>query len=75
MTVCDLFSASSGTLTEQHWQQRWNGTRFFVKQQYQRNIAADEAAGDKARADELRKSPKQPSSIRTTAPQHLAGLW
>src|SRR2546425_653235 len=23
-----------GALTEQHWQQRWNGTRFFVKQQY-----------------------------------------
>lgn len=50
-----------GTLTEQHWQQRWNGTRFFVKQQYYRNIAAAEAAGDHARAEELRNSPKQPS--------------
>lgn len=50
-----------GALTEQHWQQRWNGTRFFVKQQYYRNIAAAEAAGDHARAEELRRSPKQPS--------------
>ncbi|MFN0103245.1 MAG: carboxypeptidase regulatory-like domain-containing protein [Bryobacteraceae bacterium] len=50
-----------GALTEQHWQQRWNGTRFFVKQQYYRNIAAAEAAGDTARANELRNSPLQPS--------------
>jgi len=50
-----------GALTEQHWQQRWNGTRFFVKQQYYRNIAAAEAAGDTARANQLRNSPKQPS--------------
>ena len=50
-----------GALTEQHWQQRWNGTRFFVKQQYYRNIAAAEAAGDKAKANELRNSPLQPS--------------
>ena len=50
-----------GALTEQHWQQRWNGTRFFVKQQYYRNIATAEAAGDTARANALRNSPKQPS--------------
>jgi hypothetical protein len=50
-----------GALTEQHWQQRWNGTRFFVKQQFYRNIALAEAAGDKARADQLRNSPLQPS--------------
>ncbi|MGH9722390.1 MAG: carboxypeptidase regulatory-like domain-containing protein [Bryobacteraceae bacterium] len=50
-----------GALTEQHWQQRWNGTRFFVKQQYYRNIAAAEASGNTARAEELRRSPKQPS--------------
>jgi hypothetical protein len=50
-----------GALTEQHWQQRWNGTRFFVKQQYYRNIAAAEAAGDTALANRLRNSPKQPS--------------
>lgn len=50
-----------GALTEQHWQQRWNGTRFFVKQQYYRNIAAAEAAGNTALANRLRNSPKQPS--------------
>jgi hypothetical protein len=50
-----------GALTEQHWQQRWNGTRFFVKQQYYRNIAAAEAAGNTALARNLRNSPKQPS--------------
>ncbi len=50
-----------GTFTEQHWQQRFNGTPFFVKQLYYRNIAAAEAAGDHAQAERLRNSPKQPS--------------
>jgi hypothetical protein len=50
-----------GTATWQHWQQRWNGTAFFVKQLYYRNIAAAEAAGDKALADSLRSQDKQPS--------------
>ncbi|MFN7936376.1 MAG: carboxypeptidase-like regulatory domain-containing protein [Bryobacteraceae bacterium] len=54
-------NALHGALTEQHWQQRWNGTRFFVKQQYYRNIAAAEAAGNTALANQLRNSPKQPS--------------
>ena len=54
-------NAFHGTATEQHWQQRWNGTRFFVKQQYYRNIAAAEAAGDTAKANELRNTPRQPS--------------
>jgi len=48
-----------GTATEQHWQQRWQATPFFVKQQYYSRIAAAEAAGDKALADQLRKEPKQ----------------
>jgi hypothetical protein len=52
-------NAVHGTLTEQHWQQRWNGTPFFVKQQYYRNIAAAEAAGNTARANELRNTDKQ----------------
>lgn len=50
-----------GAVTEQHWQQRWNGTRFFVKQQYYRNISAAETAGNTALANQLRNSPKQPS--------------
>ncbi|MBI3680731.1 MAG: carboxypeptidase regulatory-like domain-containing protein [Acidobacteria bacterium] len=48
-----------GTLTEQHWQQRWHGTPFFTKQSYYRNIAAAEAAGDRARAEYLRSQDKQ----------------
>jgi len=50
-----------GTATEQHWQQRWQALPFFVKQQYYAKIAAAEAAGDKALADQLRNSPKQSS--------------
>jgi hypothetical protein len=50
-----------GTLTEQHWQQRWHGTPFFTKQLYYRNIAAAEAAGNKALAAELRSQDKQSS--------------
>jgi len=48
-----------GTATEQHWQQRWQGTPFFVKQQYYQSINAAEAAGNKALADQLRNEPKQ----------------
>jgi hypothetical protein len=54
-------NAFHGTLTEQHWQQRWNGSPFFVKQQYYRRIAEAEAAGNKALADEIRRQDKQPS--------------
>jgi hypothetical protein len=65
MTVSVMTKSGSnslhGAVTEQHWQQRWNGTRFFVKQQYYRNIAAAEAAGNSALAESLRNSPKQPS--------------
>lgn len=48
-----------GTATWQHWQQRWQGTPFFVKQQYYRRIAAAEAAGNKALADSIRNTDKQ----------------
>lgn len=65
MTVSVLTKSGAnelhGAVTEQHWQQRWNGTRFFVKQQYYRNIAIAEAAGNTALANQLRNSPKQPS--------------
>jgi hypothetical protein len=50
-----------GTGSWQHWQRRWNGSPFFVKQLYYRNIAAAEAAGDTARANALRSQDKQPS--------------
>ena len=47
-------NAFHGTLTELHWQQRWRAATFFTKQLYYRNIAAAEAAGDKALAARLR---------------------
>lgn len=50
-----------GSATEQHWQQRWQGTPFFVKQQYYSKIAAAEAAGNPALAESLRNEPKQVS--------------
>lgn len=50
-----------GSLTEQHWQQRWNGSPFFTKQNYYRKIAAAEAAGNTALANSLRSQDIQPS--------------
>ena len=50
-----------GTMTWQHWQQRWQGTPFFVKQQYFRNIAAADAAGNTTLAAKLRNTDKQPT--------------
>ncbi len=50
-----------GTATWQHWQQRWLGTPFFVKQNYYRRIAAAEAAGNPTLANELRNTDKQPT--------------
>jgi len=50
-----------GSITEEHWQQRWNGTPFFVKQIYYRNIAAANARGDTALAAQLRAQDQQPS--------------
>lgn len=50
-----------GTASNQIWQQRWNGTPFFVRQKYYSDIAAAEVAGDKALADNLRSQPKQAS--------------
>jgi hypothetical protein len=48
-----------GTATWQHWQQRWQGTPFFVKQNYFRSIALAEAAGNTARANQIRNTDKQ----------------
>jgi hypothetical protein len=54
-------NAFHGGLTEQHMQQRWNATPFFIKQAYYRNIAAAEAKGDKALANYLRSQDPQRS--------------
>jgi hypothetical protein len=50
-----------GTATWQHWQQRWQGTPFFVKQQYYRRIAEAQARGDTALANQLRNTDQQPT--------------
>ncbi|MEO7142473.1 MAG: TonB-dependent receptor [Bryobacteraceae bacterium] len=54
-------NAFHGDLTEQYWNQRWNGTPFFVKQAYFRSIAQAAASGNNALAQQLRNSPQQPS--------------
>ncbi len=53
-----------GNMLYQFWNQRWNAAPFTTKQQYYRNIAAAEAAGNSAMAAKLRASPMQPSGHR-----------
>ena len=48
-----------GAATWQHWQQRWQGTPFFVKQTYYNRIAAAEAAGNTSLAKQLRNTDMQ----------------
>jgi len=51
-----------GTLSNMHWQQRWNAADFFVKKNYYRAIAEAESKGDRALADRLRSQPSQASA-------------
>lgn len=48
-----------GTISNQHYQQRLNGTPFFIKQNYNSQIAAKAASGDIAGANALRSQPMQ----------------
>ncbi|HJZ95782.1 MAG TPA: carboxypeptidase-like regulatory domain-containing protein [Candidatus Solibacter sp.] len=50
-----------GTATWQHWQQRWQGTPFFVKQQYYNAISRAEILGNHTLAEQLRNTDKQPT--------------
>ncbi len=50
-----------GDFTDQYWNQRWNGTPFFVKQAYYTAIDAANAAGNTARAQQLRSQPSNPA--------------
>jgi hypothetical protein len=54
-------NAYHGTATEQHWQLRFNGTPYFTRQLYLKNIADAEAKGDTALAGKLRATERQPS--------------
>lgn len=54
-------NAYHGDLTDQYWNQRWNGTPFFVKQAYYTAIDAANAAGNTALANQLRSQPSNPA--------------
>jgi hypothetical protein len=49
-----------GSGTEQYWNTHWNAAPFFVKQKYFQNIAAANAAGNTALANQLASQPMQP---------------
>ncbi|MBM3737441.1 MAG: TonB-dependent receptor [Acidobacteria bacterium] len=51
-----------GSASWQHWQQRWGGTPFFIREQRLTDINAAVARGDTARAASLRDSPALPSA-------------
>ncbi len=53
-------NALHGSGTEQYWNTHWNAAPFFVKQKYFQNIAAANAAGDSALANQLASQPMQP---------------
>ncbi|HEY3840394.1 MAG TPA: TonB-dependent receptor [Bryobacteraceae bacterium] len=50
-----------GDFTDQYWNQRWNGTPFFVKQAYYTAIDAANAAGNTTLARQLRSQPSNPA--------------
>jgi hypothetical protein len=66
-------NALHGVGTFEHWQQRWNGSSFFVKQQYYRNIAQAEASGDQALAERLRAQDKQTSGHESNWSANFGG--
>lgn len=53
-----------GTLSNMHFQDRWNAMGFFERQLYYRNLAAAETRGDTAAVAALRDGPRQPSGHR-----------
>jgi hypothetical protein len=48
-----------GSGTEQYWNTHWNAASFFVKQKYYQDIAAAQAAGNTALANQLASKPMQ----------------
>jgi hypothetical protein len=66
-------NAFHGDLTEQYWNNRWNGARFFVKQAYYQSIAAAEAAGNHNLADQIRSSSVNPAGHANTYAATLGG--
>ncbi len=66
-------NAFHGDLTEQYWNNRWNGARFFVKQAYYRSISAADAAGKPALADKIRRSSVNPAGHANTYAATIGG--
>ncbi|MFO0363587.1 MAG: carboxypeptidase regulatory-like domain-containing protein [Acidobacteriota bacterium] len=62
-----------GTLTNTHWQQRWNATASTDSGVYWGRIRAAELAGNTALANELRAQPRQPSGRSNTYSGALGG--
>jgi hypothetical protein len=50
-----------GDFTDQYWNQRWNGTPFFVKQAYYTAIDTAYAAGNTTLAHQLSSQPSNPA--------------
>src|SRR5215471_4436655 len=66
-------NAFHGDLTEQYWNNRWNGARFFVKQNYYRSINAANAAGNRALADQIRSTSVNPAGHANTYAATIGG--
>ena len=66
-------NAYHGDLTEQYWNNRWNGARFFVKQAYYRSINAARAGGNLVLADRIRSSSVNPAGHANTYAATIGG--
>jgi hypothetical protein len=66
-------NAFHGDVTEQYWNNRWNGARFFVRQNYYRSINAARAAGNQALADQIRSTPVNPAGHANTYAATIGG--
>lgn len=62
-----------GALSWQHWQQRWNATPTLIKSNRALEIAAADAAGRTAYANELRNKPFRPSGRSNTYSATVGG--
>lgn len=62
-----------GTLSNTHWQQRWNATASTDSGVYWGRIRAAELAGNTGLANELRSQPRQPSGRSNTYSGALGG--
>jgi len=46
-----------GSLTETYWNQKWQAASFFVRQKHYKDIAAAQAAGNTAKAEQIANTP------------------